>query len=61
MDTVKLVPAVTHHPKSPDASAEALLRIAGIVSLTRPVPKADMFEEDLEGIDPDRPAERDGD
>ncbi|HEY7065268.1 MAG TPA: ester cyclase [Chloroflexota bacterium] len=43
---VKLVPATTHHPKSADASVEELRKLSGIVSLTRPVPRGDFFDDD---------------
>jgi hypothetical protein len=46
MEPVRLVPTATHYPKTADASIEALRRLAGIVSLTRPVPKTDIFEDD---------------
>jgi hypothetical protein len=56
------VPFATYHPKSPDASLEGLLRLAGIVPLTRPVPPADFFEDDEdEDVDSSRPDERAGD
>jgi hypothetical protein len=59
---VRLVPFATYHPKSPDASLEGLLRLAGIVPLTRPVPPADFFEDDEdEDVDSSRPDERAGD
>jgi hypothetical protein len=62
MDTVRQVPTVIHHPKSPNASLEALRRLAGIVSLTGSVSKADIFEdEETEDLDSARPTERAGD
>jgi hypothetical protein len=45
---------VTHHPKSAAASPEALRRLAGVVSLTQPMSKADFFEDEDDEPAPER-------
>ena len=54
------VPTVVHHPRSPDASPETLRQLAGIISLTGPVPSKKFLEEN-EIEDQVGSVERDGD
>jgi hypothetical protein len=45
-DEPQMVPAITYHPKDPDATPESLTRLAGIFTLNGPVPSKKSLEED---------------
>ena len=45
MDTVKQVPLIVHHPKSPDAGPEQLRQLAGIIELRGPVPSTKFLDD----------------
>ena len=47
MDTVKQVPLIVHHPKSPGAGPEQLRRLAGIIELQGPVPSTKFLDDAL--------------
>jgi hypothetical protein len=38
--------ALRYHPRSPHASLEALRMLAGVISLTGPVPSGDLFDDE---------------
>ncbi|MGI8553848.1 MAG: hypothetical protein ACR2PL_24120 [Dehalococcoidia bacterium] len=40
---------VEHHPRSPNASPEALARLAGVLSLKGPVPSWKFLEDEAAG------------
>jgi hypothetical protein len=50
---VRDIPGMEHHPRSPNASPEALERLIGVISLTGPVPSWKFMEEDEDRCESD--------
>ncbi|MGD9890258.1 MAG: hypothetical protein AB7R89_03800 [Dehalococcoidia bacterium] len=53
---IEIRPGIYHHPRSPDASLETLNRLAGIITLTEPLPRDLLYawmndEEEEDGED----------